>query len=483
MLRKEPIVEAWAGNMRAPADTIHVPRQLTCDQGVPFTLNSRTESIYASRLYPSWAMRSLSSIGVRTLYDDMVVEDLSWTLEHEATAVHAKSSAWHSQLAQSFRGFIANENHGRTLRAMSLVPLRNGQWAPAHGRTIFFGNNTRGLKIPDTVTVDIIDPDAEKDAARRSFFFDLGVKPSDGMEISLLILKMHDSADFHPQAYTVQQLLEHVMFMFRAKFQPPPGSDIWFATAQGGRCKGSSLYTQGKYAPRSTLTAVMKDLAKEYPFLHGDYRTENPDNRNWLTWIQNSFGVASVPRIAYYPTPKQGSLRLSPEFSFLCRVISSTDLLSLLQERWGEYSNHLEEICRKKSGGDASQSGKAAIIEAISTVLVTASCGKVPLRDTVLPGLDKNIDKQRNVPTLTLPPGNQAVQQWSFLEWFGVSGRNDADYYLRCLRSLQKASPTKDVVGKIYGKIQAEYNGNESLIWLVTTRVFCIDLKTDHIST
>jgi hypothetical protein len=258
---------------------------------------------------------------VKYMDDDMFMRDFKWTMEHEPESVQSQPGPWQSQLAEALLRMVSKPDYREALRGLPLIPLRGGRWVSAISGPIFFNKNTRGLKIPESVAISTVDEEAESNRNRRSLLAELGVKPCDGVEVSLLILERHQSKDFDAQKHTVQELIEHAVFMFQAKFQPPVVSFLWFATAQDGRCRGSSLYMHGNQPASSPIAIVMKEMAKKYPFIHPGYLEALRGNKDWMGWIRNSFGVAAIPRIAYPSANEDADLHLSPEFGFICRNV------------------------------------------------------------------------------------------------------------------------------------------------------------------
>ncbi|KAK4448413.1 hypothetical protein QBC34DRAFT_495382 [Podospora aff. communis PSN243] len=420
LLRNENILETWDRRMTTPASVVYVPDpQYVCANSIPLTLSSRSKSVYLSKHYRPGVMRFLSRIDVKYMGDDMFMRDFKWKMEHESAAVQNQPGPWQTQLARALQRMVSNRDYREALRGLPLIPLRGDRWVPANGGPIFFNKNPRGLKIPTSVAISTVDEEAESNRIRRGLLVELGVKPCDGVEISLLILERHQSKDFDAQKHAVKELIEHAVFMFQAKFRPPVGSFLWFATAQDGRCRGSSLYMHGNQPANSPIAIVMKEMAKKYPFIHPGYREALPGNKDWLGWIRNSFDVAAIPRIAYYSAKDDGDLHLSSEFGFVCRSVPSPVFLDFLLNTWGDYSSWIKRNCEDSS--DEETAGRGTITSIASMSASTRSDGKAALKDTVLPGLDHEVDKQNCKLLLRLPEGHADTRKWAFLDCFGVS--------------------------------------------------------------
>jgi hypothetical protein len=71
----------------------------------------------------------------------------------------------------------------------------------------------------------------------------------------------------------------------------------------------------------------------------------------------------------------------------------------------------------------------------------------MPLRKTLLPGLDNVVDNCVYIPTLAIRDSKSS--KWSMLGIFGVSVKRNFHYYLRCLQRMQGHSPPKPTVAHV----------------------------------
>ncbi|RSL88992.1 hypothetical protein CEP52_015037 [Fusarium oligoseptatum] len=82
---------------------------------------------------------------------------------------------------------------------------------------------------------------------------------------------------------------QHIVFMFRASFHPSPGVDLWFATADNRRVKGSSLYIRAISKPgsfedrirnhRSTGEPLKATVVYIYERIQADYMNNKKEIR------------------------------------------------------------------------------------------------------------------------------------------------------------------------------------------------------------
>jgi len=99
----------------------------------------------------------------------------------------------------------------------------------------------------------------------------------------------------------------------------------------------------------------------------------------------------------------------------------------------------------------------------LGSCLVQCAKGSLPLQETVLPMIDRQLDKGCHIPALNI--SDPQHPQWTLLSYFGVFMKGDAQYYLRCLISIsEEHRPDIDSITYIYEQLQNRYGGNEELI-------------------
>jgi hypothetical protein len=276
----------------------HVPLDPFADgEGVPFTLSSHTAAGYLSLKYPAWAIEATSSIGVSQLSPREFLGDLHSAITRDPTTFRTKSAIWHSQLARTLIKLSTDPELMSLIQNICLIPLHDGNWSSAKGQSLFFSKSETSLEIPSGIEVLIVDSTAESDPNRRTLFTSLGVKAWEAPEICRLVLKVHESSDFDPKSLTVDQLISHAAFLYKASWQPPKTADLWFATMQDERCMGRKLYIPGSIERNSPAARIFAQLQKRFAVIHGDYLKAFPADAEWPMWLVSSLGLSKVPRL------------------------------------------------------------------------------------------------------------------------------------------------------------------------------------------
>jgi hypothetical protein len=160
---------------------------------------------------------------------------------------------------------------------------------------------------------------------------------------------------------------------------------------------------------------------------------------------------------------------ISDEFIYMFSKCRSSDVLQILRDNWHHYSQWISGLHMSwqdpefvvSSGKLTYQIGSCAVRSAIRTM---------PLRETVLPAIDRQLDRRLDqrclIPAVEIIDPQDA--NWRFLGSFGVVLIADVHYYLRCLIAISEQDRADiDQVAYIYDKIQSFYRGSEPMIQYV----------------
>lgn len=157
---------------------------------------------------------------------------------------------------------------------------------------------------------------------------------------------------------------------------------------------------------------------------------------------------------------------LSQEFTFMFRQCSSSDVLQLLKDNWQHYSQWIDGGHMKWQNAAFLESS-SQLKNSLGTCLVQSAKGPLPLRETVLPMIDRQLDEGCHIPAVDI--SDPQHPEWTLLSYFGVIMKGNVQYYLRCLISIsEEQRPDVDSVTYIYEQIQARYRENEELIRYVS---------------
>ncbi|KAH8819773.1 hypothetical protein F5884DRAFT_849076 [Xylogone sp. PMI_703] len=305
-LKEHDVLESYAGTMTKPSLLKYVPLDLFADgEGIPFTLSLNTRAGYLSPKYPVWVIDRIMSIGVSQLTPQDFLGYLDAEITQDPTPFYSRPHLWHSRLAELLLKLGTDAELMSLIQDIPLIPLKNGSWTSAGGQRIFSCGDASSLDIPSGIEVLIVDSIAESDPNRRKLFASLGVKPWDASEICHLILKLHESLTFDASALTIDQLISHATFFYKALWQPPKTADLWFVTRQNERCRGREMYIPGNIEPDSPVARIFSQPQRKFAIIHDDYLKAFPFDDHWPIWLVDNLGLLRIPRlISHYVIPK-----------------------------------------------------------------------------------------------------------------------------------------------------------------------------------
>ena len=524
-LKGDTILESCGLKMTKAAQLYYVDTVKFADEdGQPFTLCSQTADKYLSAKYPSWAIESLVSLGVRKLTDEQFLDDLDFMISQHSALFRDQSPRWQGQLAHVLLSLTTDLDLLPRMKKLRIIPLSSGEWTSPNDKPAFFqgalpsllparrmaipedaqnpGNynpysflakfdsviaskctsptrfenlliqsmSTRSDKegklrlddFPVNTSVLIIDQVASADGTRHNLYERLGIKDLSPPQMCQQISDSHASPSFKPEQWNKNQLISHINFMYEAHWRSPQDVDLWFATSDDKRCKGSRLYLHSSCAQDSAAARVSQKLTTKYPTIHGDYLADT--NEEWMSFLKDDLKLSAIPRLVT-PTvhTSYGFFSFSEEFKYLFRECHTADVIKVLNDNWRTYSTWLEPDTTQ-SQGCTFLSSVISLLHDIQNTVVKTRNGNSSLSKTVFPNLDPFLEEQLPLPILDLEdPRNKLLRQR--LSAFGVVVEADIDYYLFCLRWLaNQHSPSHEILCHIYERIQLWYDGHEDLV-------------------
>lgn len=418
-LKREELLENFAGNDSKPESLFFIDPIKFCDEnGVPFT--HQNSSHYLSLKYPEWTVNSLISLGVRKLTDEEFVKHLESMLQNDAQNFQNQSIRWHSQLSRALIGVCGNSALREQLSKLALIPLSNGEWSSAEvGPLISSVDIDLDIAASLSTFFDFVDKSALADTDRIELVRRLGAKEVDKREICRYIVDAHASENVRPEDWTREQLVLHAAFLVEQRWETPD-IDLWFATSDDKRCKGSKLYIYDNPKNDPSTRRVFENLQKRFPMLHEDYlnqlkgfrasqisrvstsavskmpthdidkgqstipeecgssknltlsdyqsqddMSDTFQNRK-IIYLRDTLHLSTIPRLVVsHQTDPKAEFDMSEEFKFILSECSISDVFQILNDNWGYYSKWLgSESLYDQSNSDDKGSSRIWITHA-----------------------------------------------------------------------------------------------------------------------
>ena len=456
LLFKTPILESCAGQLVEPSKLTYVPPNFADQFGKPLVLTPATKFKYLSYKYPAsdWEGLGLKILGTAEFIKDF----RKFVLDH-ALEFQSMPDEWHSRLAEVLVASIMQSKPLQEIICMlRIVPLRNGQWASPGNTNLLFPTRTRShdLVIPKGIDVVEIHPGAEANHPRRHLFMLLGAKDFVPAQICDIIIQAHSRDDFQSERLSIDDLISHAVFLYKAGWKNAEKSDMFFVTETGTHRLGSQVYMDSD-VPYSAKS-VFADNRLAFDFLHPKYydvfsgvmdSTEELETEKWLKWLREHTNVSQLPRLA---TPSVGApFTISEDFQFMLKTLPSMEILLLMRHHWVFYSEWI--VFRKRRNMEEVWKFSQQQLRAkLSSIEANCRRGTVhPLNQTFLPLSSLQLETFISVPFLDVPEPDD--DQWDYLKHFGVVVELDAGFFIECLRRLKESETSVKQVSQLYSQI------------------------------
>ena len=494
------ILASFHGSMEKPGSLAYVDAFRFADKdGVPFTLCDATDRRYLSPKYPAWVIGNLLSLGVTELTESQFLGDLQILANsaHEANFLR-RGEAWHSQLARCLLPMASKPELKQVLTKIRIIPLIDGSWATAEEKPLMSNLSINLGDFPVDVHAKIVRTKAASEPLLKKFYASLGVEELTQAHVCQWIYKQHSATSFNPGEWTCSQLFSQARFMFDSSWRAPSDIDIWFATTEDKRIKGSNAYARLRSTESPALCKVLDFLEEDLPMIHPVYYKDsvivplelgstkqkrfsskakqfakrsipqhneglNRTNSSWLTFLTKDLALASGPRLFLLSPQAQGS---APVLSNLCKLMfqkcPTTLAIDVLVATWNNWLPGAIKIVNESSGDSAKRDVKREALDLIGReIQVRTRFGLLPLGDTVVPGLDLIMEAKCDIPILDLHEGKSQHFR-DTLHDFGVVVDLGIRFYIMCLKGLRnQRTPSFDVISAVYEELEVRYNGNE----------------------
>ncbi|KAK4443440.1 hypothetical protein QBC34DRAFT_311031 [Podospora aff. communis PSN243] len=274
-----PMLESLAGSMLTPSQLVYVDPKYRYaflndeNNSQPFTLSSKTASKYLSTRYPPWTTDSIIKLGVLELTDVSFLKDLEVMIAADPKDFQTRTADWHQELASVLLPLSRTDALRPLLKRLPIIPLSNGTWVSSSQNPVFTSSSLKLSRLPSSISLPLVASSASANTSRRLLYQSLGVQEISGARMCRYIVDAHNSASFKPEDIKRVDLISYATYLFKSSWQPPEDAniDLWFATTDDGRCKGSQLYIRGDYKPDSATARIFDKLRQKYPTIRDNY--------------------------------------------------------------------------------------------------------------------------------------------------------------------------------------------------------------------
>jgi len=449
--------------------------------GKPLFEDSIEES-YLSQYYTSTDFQSLRSLGTRMTYYNLLIARIQSDLGRANSKMKAITTDedWHRRAAEALSEPFASTINRYTLaiKVLDLIPLQDSRWVSARTIPIFLPN-TGKTPIPSDLGLNLVQPVATLNDARKTLFLHLGVTNALPRNIISLISQRYVGLSLPP---TIDENIAHLRYLYWNLPEDVLGldRDIFLMDQNKRRVYRITHFMKYMYFEEEVEEYGPQQLLQSGPldnpdapglavhFLNAVYLDAVPTGalhhkRSWKQWLTEFAGVRSYPQLR-----NPIDHRLSDEFKYIIEH-RPEKLVGLLNCYWSSYEFDMIP---------------AVVIELRNCWVPSDADLAVNLASTFLPlpRLKAMVERLKiaDFPFLIMPEEltDENENEWQFLKQFGVrssGGSDDLHFYLEALNRIadeneDACSPDiLEALFEVYGAIERNCSSSDdaAYIWQV----------------
>ena len=463
LLKQTPILRSWS------EEGLHYPTRLrklllaNCDKYGEPLLRDLREEIYLSTRYSYEDVHILRRLGTDYVTWDNTVDRLRHDLGNPFSKWKSMSSEedWRTRLCKLLLKALDDtllQNPLETLKMMPLIPVQDGKWVQAQGRTVYFPN-TGDIPIPTDTTLELVHTAVADNKSWRKLLSRLEVNecPPETVVASITRLYRQDAE----ASISLDSSIAHLRYLYwylpnkivvlapeirllNHEIKPVPSNEYLYFNDLEDEDSLSQLFQKSQDGDMGNPGYSINFLHPGY--LHAVNVSASRNGKSWLWWLEHVAGVQRNPHIY-----AKHSTKLSGEFQYIIDH-RSEKLLWILKRFWSIYEEQIEPVA-----------------EVLMTSEVKAEAGyRVDLNLTFLPlPRLKRLVKEYCVPdfpfiSMSPQPHGEDTKEWDFLECLNVTIDDNIYFYLHAMIEMSVAYEAgcdpliEDAVFGLYDRIQKQ---------------------------
>ncbi|EXJ63403.1 uncharacterized protein A1O5_11452 [Cladophialophora psammophila CBS 110553] len=436
---------------------------------------------YLSPAYSFNDLEILRSYGLEVVYMEDLVDRAEADLKLPRSRMKtSKDEDWHSRAAKLLAYPFSEGWDGLKVevKAMRLIPLQSGQWISANQGPTYYASSA-GVRIPRDLGLNLIDPDAAANSARKILFDYLGATEASTDHVRNAIFERYRSSASAPNV-NLQTSRKHLEYLYLTQKHESVVVPLAFSRIY--------VYSEGEEALFPGKVDVYKADNSDYgvkkllkatppgpkpgdgapglsvPILHRIYQEDIPESPpghplTWNGFLNKYLNIQLHPKLIRDPGNESASL---------------TDITYYLQQHRPEV--FLPAVRRLwLTEGRKIASTRSAVEEMRCMEVLCRGGRKMPLELTYLPTPSLERLQARYMADseyfpfleLPLPPSDDAESNtWEFLcTHFGVDRDDELHFFVSILDSIVDANKSAETVTNsprlygVYSRIQAGLQG------------------------
>ena len=461
-LEQIPLLEPWSGSgLYKTSDLEKLPKHFLAEDRSPLLPDLEGAEIYLSPKYTESDFQILKRLGTTTLHWSKFVDRLDADLRGPGGSkwrILENNADWRTRICKVLeRAFSENlPNEQKRLRALPLIPLRDGRWVSSASGTKLFFPATDGIPIPVDLGLDLVCPRADENVAWRVLLSLLGVMSCPRDYVIRSIYKRYNSANL--DNFAMFNAVAHIRYLYWFLPQDHSGlaSQVRLANQHGSLLKKDQyLYfpdERDDYSPSNLFKQDGQLPGHPVNYLHKDYLNAiDPEiihhGRPWTRWLEEIAGVRRIPELR-----AKGHDGLSNEFQYIIRHRSDR-LLGMLKRGWESYRPQINDVVEGAL--------RRSTVRLENGRWIALRCTFLPLPKLKQITAELRIADAYPFIAISEPLRDEERLEWMFVKDLQVGIEENLDFYLSALEThktinpaLSTTSASDQLIG-IYRNIQS----------------------------
>jgi hypothetical protein len=399
------------------------------------------------------ALSKLKTLGLAEMSTYDFIERIGREANSLVSRMKSADDSWHERVAHILLPVLEKDLSKKAItyiRRLPLIPLGDHRWVSITTDEVYF-RETDGMPIPSDLGLRLVNSKAALNATRKKLFVELGVIDASKENIKMLILNKHKK---FRENITLDSSAEHLNYLYWTDNQS--GNTVLRKLSPFSLFNNRNIAVDGehdlyfqtdkKYDIQEIFNLALEDTQGSDPFgsfINKRYfesapgRKKGSDSLSFEAWLQRFVGILRSPRLNNPKNPH----KLAKVFSYIVTKHPER-LLGTLKAHWSsEYKFTINDELTKKLS---------------KVVIPSTNIGRKKLQETFLPLKElvthcKQFLDPEIFPFLILDD-DSGIEQWKFLEIFGVGMESNLDFYLEILRRFKEKKV--EFSYRIYEEIQ-----------------------------
>lgn len=260
------------------------------------------DAVYLSQNYDVTDLATLRGFGLKGIHFGQILSRVEADLRSSSSRMRSPETDndWHSRAANvllyPFKNSSANWSIPN-VKALTLLPLCNGQWVKTGDNTVYFSATIDGIEIPRGLGLWLVDPVAASQPCRKELFLALGAEVASSETIRSLIFN-HIVTGPQGDSFFKDTSIVFLRFLYLTHPENAPVGvydqfEFLTASLEVAIPSQHDLYLEddtSRYGPAKLELAVH--------FLHPDYLNDPPvDLKAWKLWLYKFVGIRTRLRL------------------------------------------------------------------------------------------------------------------------------------------------------------------------------------------